>query len=316
VYIETDFAGGNYTINVYDDMGCLGSTTAVILPFVQITDPTVTTNVLVSCNDNDSEIQVGVTATPAAPAPNLEYTATGTDIVYNSTNTNGLFTGLGIGNYIIRVTNLNTNCYVETTHTIADPNIMDVVITKLTDEECLNNGVDDGSFSVAITDYIGDYSYQVYDLADNPVAGFSGTGNTSTPLIISNLVGGGYYVRVTQTDAPYCEQDSNAITILAPDAPVSAIVNQETSVSCSNDQGSLLIDPDGGEGPYTIVLTNTTTSTVYTETNVEAFIFTGLAAGDYTIEVTDAYTCLFTDTITLIRPDPIVPTISATARIN
>lgn len=311
-YIETDFAGGNYTINVYDDMGCLGSTTAVILPFVEISDPTVTTNILVSCNDNDSEIQVDVTSTPAAPVPNLEYTATGTDIVYNSTNTTGLFTGLGIGNYIIRVTNLDTNCYVETTHTIADPNVMEVVITKLSDEECLNNGVDDGSFSVAINNYTGNYSYQVYDLADNPVVGFSGTGNTSTPLIISNLVGGAYYVRITQTDAPFCEKDSNVITILAPDAPVSAIVNQETSVACSNDQGSLLVDPDGGEGPYTIVLTNTTTAQVYTETNVEAFIFTGLAAGDYTIEISDSYSCLYTDTITLIRPDPIVATIAAT----
>jgi len=312
IYIETDFAGGNYTINVYDDMGCLGSATAVILPFVQISDPTVTTNVLVSCNDNDSEIQVDVTVTPAAPAPNLEYTATGTDIVYNSTNATGLFAGLGIGNYIIRVTNLDTNCYVETTHTIDDPNIMEVVITKLTDEECLNNGVDDGSFSVAINNYAGNYSYQVYDLADNPVAGFSGTGNTATPLVISNLVGGAYYVRITQTDAPFCEQDSNVITILAPDAPISATVNQETSVSCSNDQGSLLVDPEGGEGPYTIVLTNTTTSQTYTESNVEAFIFTGLAAGDYTIDITDTYTCLYSDTITLIRPDPIVPNIAAT----
>jgi len=313
VYIETDFAGGNYTINVYDDMGCLGSTTAVIEPFIQISDPTVTTNVLVSCNNNDSEIQVGITATPAAPVPNLEYTATGTDIVYNSTNNSGLFTGLGIGSYIIRVTNLDTSCYVETTHSIADPNVMEVAITKLTDEECLNNGVDEGSFSVAINNYTGNYSYQVFDLADNPVAGFSGAGNTATPLIISNLVGGGYYVRITQTDAPFCEQDSNAITILAPDAPISAIVNQETSVGCANDEGSLLVDPDGGEGPYTIVLTNTTTSQTYTETNVEAFIFTDLAAGDYTIEVTDTYSCLYSDTITLIRPDPILADISATA---
>lgn len=313
IYIETNFAGGNYTINVYDDMGCLGGTTAVILPFVQISDPTITTNADVTCNPgDDSEIQVNVTLTPATPVPSLEYTATGTDIVYNSTNATGLFTGLGVGNYIIRVTNLDTSCYVETTHTIADPNIMEVVITKLTDEECLNNGVDDGSFSVTINNYAVNYSYQVYDLADNPVAGFSGTGNTSTPLIISNLVGGGYYVRITQTDAPFCEQDSNAITILAPDAPITANINQETSVACSNDQGSLLVDPEGGEGPYTIVLTNTTTTQAYTETDVEAFIFTGLAAGDYTIEVTDTYSCLYTDAITLIRPDPIVATIAAT----
>ncbi|MEO9891895.1 T9SS type B sorting domain-containing protein, partial [Aurantibacter sp.] len=314
VYIETNYDGGNYTINAYDDMGCLGSTTAVILPYVEITNATITTTADVTCNPgDDSEIQVDVTITPATATPNLEYEANGTDNAYTATNGTGLFTGLGIGSYIIRVTNLDTNCYIETTHTIADPNIMDVVITKLTDEECLNNGVDDGSFSVTINDYAGTYSYQVFDLDDNAIAGFSGTGNTGTPLIISNLIGGGYYVQITQTAAPFCVQNSNAITILAPDAPITATVNQETSVSCSNDQGSLLVDPEGGEGPYTIVLTNTTTSDSYTETNVEAFIFTALAAGDYTIEISDDFSCIYTDVITLIRPDPIVATIAATA---
>jgi len=316
VYVETNFGGGNYTINVYDDMGCLGSTTAVIQPFVRISDPTITSTADVTCNPgDDSEIQVNVTITPATGTTNLEYTTTGTDNSYSATNATGLFTGLGVGNYVVRVTNLDTSCYVETTHTIMDPNIMDVVITKLTDEECLNNGVDDGSFSVSISDYIGNYNYQVYDLADNPVVGFSGSGDTSTPLIISNLVGGGYYVRITQTDAPFCEQDSNAITILAPDAPVSATVNQETSVGCANNEGSLLVDPEGGEGPYNITLTNTTTAQVYTETNVEAFIFTDLAAGDYTVEISDAYSCLYSDTITLIRPEPIVANIAATTLV-
>src|SRR5690606_21453797 len=38
VYIETDTAGGSYTINVYDSNGCMDSIAATIAPFDQIID--------------------------------------------------------------------------------------------------------------------------------------------------------------------------------------------------------------------------------------------------------------------------------------
>ncbi|MFK7813774.1 MAG: T9SS type B sorting domain-containing protein, partial [Maribacter sp.] len=314
-YIETNYLGGNYSINVYDDMGCIGNTTAIILPFAVISDPTVTITQAVTCDPAIlEEIQVGVTITPASATPNLEYTTTGTNVVYNQTNATGLFTGLGIGNYAISITNLDTGCIVQTTHEILDPDVIRVVATKLTDEECLNNGVDEGSFEIAINNYTGNYSYQLYDNSDNPVAGvgFSGTGNTTTPLIISNLPGGVYYVRIIETDAPFCQDDSNTITILAPEFPVSATVSEQASPSCTDDQGSILVDPEGGVGPYTIVLTNTTTSQTYTETNVEAFIFSGLSGGDFDVTITDAQACPITDTITLLTPDALVATITST----
>jgi len=312
-YTETNFDGGSYTINVYDSNGCFGSTTANIIPFVSISNATVTTLANVTCTPgNDGQIQVGVIINPSTATPNLEYTTTGVNVVYSQTNATGVFGGLGIGNYAITITNLDTNCVVETTYEVLNPDIIDVVATKLTDEECLNNGVDEGSFSVAITDYTGNYSYQVYDDSNNPVAGFSGTGNTSTPLIISNLPGGIYYVRISETDAPFCEEDSNSITIIAPEFPISLTVSEEASPSCTNDQGSILIDPEGGVGPYTITLTNTTTSQTYTETNVSAFIFSGLSGGNFDITVTDAMSCPITDTIILLTPDALLATITST----
>ena len=314
-YTETNLAGGDYTINVYDDNGCIGTTTAVIFPFVTIDNATITTLANITCvPGNDAQMQVNVTITPATATPNLEYTTTGINIVYGQTNATGLFTGLGIGNYSITITNLDTNCVVETTYEVLDPDVIEVVATKLTDEECLNNGVDDGSFGFAINNYTGNYSYQVYDNSNNPVpgAGFSGTGNTATPLIISNLPGGVYYVRITETDAPFCETDSNAITILAPEAPITATVSEQASPSCTNDQGSILVDPEGGTAPYTIVLNNTTTAQTYTQNNVEAYILTGLSGGDYNITITDAMGCSITDTITLLTPDVLVATITST----
>ncbi len=313
VYTETDFAGGTYIINVYDDNGCLGTQTAVILPFVSIGDPTVTVTQDITCSPTIlEEIQVGITVSPVTGTPTLEYTTTGTNVTYNQTNNTGIFTNLLIGNYAITITNIDTGCVVQTTHEVIDPDIIEVVATKLTDEECLNNGVDDGSFSVAITNYTGNYNYQVFDNNDMPIAGLTGTGNTSSPLIFSNLPGGLYYVRITETDVPLCEDDSNIISILAPSAPVSATISEQAGPGCSDDKGSILIDPEGGTAPYDIILTNTTTTQSYTQTNVQAHIFTGLSGGDYDVTITDASNCPISDTITLLTPDALVPTIVAT----
>lgn len=314
-FTETNLLGGDYTITVFDENGCSAVTTAVIVPFVGISDPVVTTTQEAACNPiNNAEIQVSVTVTPASATPNLEYAVNGTDIVYNQTNNTGLFIGLDTGNYIVTITNLTTGCFIETTHAIADPDVIEVVATKLTDEECLNNGVDDGSIRIDINNYTGGYDYQLFDINNNPIGGVL-SGNTATTLILPNLPGGGYYVRVTETDlgSSRCTADSNAVTIIAPTDPITFSVSEEASVSCSNDQGIILIDPTGGNGPYDIVLTNTTTGQPpYVENGVEAAQFTGLSAGNYTITVTDSYSCVETAAITLVRPDDFTPTISTT----
>mgnify|MGYP000085443328 FL=1 len=321
IYVESNYAGGVYEITAFDENGCASPVvTETINPFTEITDPIITDVAPVTCNPgNDAQIQVNLTINPITAIPNLNYVINGINVAYTDNNATGLFTGLGAGNYSITITNVDTGCTIDTVHTIEEPVEMQVVATKLTDEECLNNGVDDGSFGVAITDYVGAYSYQVFDANNNPIVGQSGNGNTATALPpITGLPGGSYYVSVTQTEAPFCIENSNVITIIAPEAPISAVVGIESSVSCSNDQGSILVNPEGGNGPYTITLTNTTTGQApYVQTNVSAFIFTGLSAGDFDIIVEDSFGCIYTNTgnITLVRPDDIVATATASTLV-
>lgn len=315
-YIETNYAGGVYEITAFDDNGCASPVvTETIAPFIEISDAIVTTVTELTCNPGtDASIQVGVTVNPSTATPNLEYVLNGMNVTYTSTNTNGLFSGLVAGNYSVTVTNLDTNCVIETVHTIDVPELMQVTAIKLTDEECLNNGVDDGSFSVGITNYTGTYDYQVFDNANNAIAGQAGNGDTATALTpITGLPGGVYYVRITQTQAPFCAENSNVITVLAPSAAIAVAPVEVLGVSCSNDQGSISVIPTGGEAPYTIDWINTTTGQSGTQTNVSAFIFSGLAAGDYTFTVTDAFSCSETAAITLVRPEDISATIAATA---
>src|SRR5690606_5275253 len=123
--------------------------------------------------------------------------------------------------------------------------------------ECLNNGVPDGSFSVEIKNYVGTYDYQVFRSDGTPVgAGFSGTDeHTDSGLLeISGLPGGTYYVVITGTEHPFCVDESTRVTINAPEAPISAVVTEASNVSCDNDSGSILVEPSGGKGPYTITI--------------------------------------------------------------
>ncbi|WP_299163322.1 hypothetical protein, partial [uncultured Tenacibaculum sp.] len=49
VYTSTNEAGGNYTINVYDDKGCLGTIGATIQPFEKLIDATITVTKAIDC---------------------------------------------------------------------------------------------------------------------------------------------------------------------------------------------------------------------------------------------------------------------------
>lgn len=319
VFVTTVATGGNFDVFVYDDNGCRNpvATNVDINPFIAISDPTVNTTAAVTCNPGaDAQIQVLFSTTPATATINASYTVTGINVTYTDTNNTGLFTGLEAGNYSVEITNLDTGCVLNTVHSIEPPEPMDVLATKLTDEECLNNGIDDGSFEISVANYLGNFDYALFDVSNTPIPGYTGSSNTGLASpIFANLPGGSYYVRVTQTQAPFCVENSNVVTINVPDAPISVAVSEETSVSCTNDQGSLLVSASGGEGPYTIVLNNTTTGQTYTQNNIFAHLFTGLSAGDFTITVTDTYGCDMTNAISLIRPDAIVAALTASALV-
>ncbi|QWX83631.1 T9SS type B sorting domain-containing protein [Cellulophaga sp. HaHaR_3_176] len=311
-YTETNLAGGNYSVTVYDSNNCSEIVTTSIIPFVGITTPTVNVDNDITCNGNDEDITVGVTITPVSATPNLEYTITSTN-GYNQTRTSTSasesFTALGLGNYVITITNTDTGCFVRTIHEITDPKEIEVTAVKATDEECLNDGVNGGSFNVTINGYSGGYDYQVFR-SDGTIYSPIQSGNTSTPLVVDDLPGGSYYVEITETDAnsTFCSDNSNAVTIIAPEFAITALINEQSNVTCSNNKGGILVDPSGGKGPYTITIASATQT--FTESNVQAFIFKDLSAGTFNVTVTDALGCVFTDSQVLIEPTPIDATIS------
>ncbi|GAB4509200.1 MAG: hypothetical protein Tsb004_09500 [Allomuricauda sp.] len=229
-----------------------------------------------------------------------------------STTTTATFDLTQPGSYTFRATNNNTGCYVETTHTIAPYDTIDVVATATSPAICFG---DAGTIEINVSGYVGAYYYEVFH-ANGTTTGVTGIGNTSTnpfqiPDPTAALVGGNYYVEVVGTNAPFCPAVSGTITIVSPSSALDYTPQEVANVTCTNDQGEILIAPTGGYAPYDIVLTNTTTSQVYTMNNVASYVFTGLSAGDYTVSVTDNGGCTEDRTITLIEPTPITADIDA-----
>ncbi|MGI9546168.1 MAG: T9SS type B sorting domain-containing protein, partial [Flavobacteriaceae bacterium] len=302
----------NITVYIADANGCT-TTDAVTIEPINVFTAVVTQDVAISCVGPE-EVTITVTD-DGNPANNytFELLPIGNPngvLTATPTNVTAEFDLTAPGTYTFRITDTNTGCYFDTApYTIAPYDLIDVVAVATAPVVCF--GDTNGALEIDVTGYNGPYSYEVFTDA-GVSTGITGLGDTATnPFTISGLSGGNYFVRVTETNNPLCVEDSNIITIISPDMPLAAVVNPVANVTCTNDQGEILVDPSGGFTPYDIVLTNTTTTQVYTANGVTSFIFGGLSAGNFTVDITDANGCVINDVEILIQPTPITADITA-----
>ena len=310
VYTEADLSGGSYTINVYDDNGCFGSTTTSIQPFIELDTLDITVDNAITCT-NDEDITVSVTSIGGTPT-NLQYTVEDVDgastgTVYSQTNPTGIFTSLPIANYLITVVNLDTGCSLQTTHYVNDPNTFDLTIDNVVDVTCFSDS--DGRVDVTFIDRVptpidesGAFSYNISDVLGNPVT--SGTVANAGPTTISGLVAGTYTITANLTNTPFCTISKN-FTITAPTAAL-AITETHTEITCvtGNNDGSISASASGGwPGDYEYQLELTAGPVISPYSDV--YDFTALTAGNYTISVRDSQGCVASTNVVLVIPIPI-----------
>ncbi len=157
-------------------------------------------------------------------------------------NTTTEFSLTAVGSYTFRVTDTATGCYVDTaTYQIAPYDLIEVTAVAVDPVICFGDG--NGSLEINITGYSGAYDYQVYDSANIPVGAVVSTDTSVNPRLISGLDGGNYYVRVTETAVPFCNDDTNMVTILSPDMPLTELTSVLAEVECTNDQGEISVMP-------------------------------------------------------------------------
>ena len=219
-----------------------------------------TTKVDVTCNaDADGEIDATVIGGTAPYGFVWDNGATTEDLA-----------DLAPGTYVLTVTDAR-GCEATATVEIVEPDALEVTLTVV-QPVCAEDG---GTLTADITGGTPAYSFDW---------GTEGRPNEQT---ISNLPGGTYAVNVV--DAGGCTASATA-TIETVDTLVLGVVGVDATCP-GEDDGSATVTIAGGEPGYAIEWSDPAAQTTATAT--------GLAAGTYTVAVTDARGCLKTEEVVI-----------------
>jgi gliding motility-associated-like protein len=283
----TGLAPGTYSVTATDANGC------VKIEFVTITEPSAitlsTSNTPTNC--------AGVADGTASVTP----TGGNTPFSYNwdsaPSQTTATATGLAAGSYNVTVTD-NSGCTVSESVTVTEPSAVSVTAATSLAISC--GGASDGEATA--TGLGGDGGPYNYIWSTSP------TQNTATA---TGLSVGSY--TVTATDGNGCEAITT-ITLTEP-SPVSVTTavssnynGQDISCNGASDGEAIATGSGGDGGPY-----NYQWSTSPAQNTAIAI---GLAAGTYTVTLSDGNGCSVTDNITLNEPTDITVSTSVTSDYN
>ena len=260
----TGLAPGTYTVTVTDANACTGTKSFTINQPTAL-NTTAGSKTDVSCNGGGNGTAT-VAPTGGTPAYTYSWAPSG--------GTAATATGLSAGTYTVTVTDANA-CTGTKSFTITQPTALNTTAGSKTDVSC--NGGANGTATVAPTGGTPGYTYSW--------APSGGTAATATGL------SAGTYT-VTVTDANACT-NTKSFTITQPTA-LNTTAGSKTDVSCNGGaNGTATVAPTGGTPGYTYswAPSGGTTATA-----------TGLAAGTYTVTVTDANNCQATKSFTINEP--------------
>ena len=189
---------------------------------------------------------------------------------------------LAAGNYVVTVTD-NNGCTITVGVLVSQPSApLQVSATSQTNVNCFGTG--SGSASVNGIGGTAGYTYN--------------WSNSATTGTASNLTAGTY--TVTVTDAAGC-QSTSSVSIVQPFASLSNNV-VTTNTACGISNGSVSLSPAGGTATYAFNWSN----------GGSGQSATGLAAGTYTITITDVKGCTLVSTVNVNASQG--PTVNSTAQ--
>lgn len=270
VFTASALAVGAYSITVTDANGCS----------VQLTEN-------VSAAANPVDLQLGSVSGVLCAGGNtgsISLNAINGSAPYNFTllgnsNSTGNFSNLQGGTYMAYVSD-QIGCIDSLQVIVPDLN-PPLLITTLNWQNVSCFGGNDGSFSLQATGGLAPYQFQI------------NAGAPSANTLYSNLTAGHYVVLLT--DALGCSSDTTLL-IAEPSAGISITALQVNDPLCAGDNnGSIEVNAMGGNGsPYQFVW-NTTPA-------FNGNLLQNLAAGTYTVTVSDVNNCTAQSSFQLSDP--------------
>lgn len=270
-------SAGSYSYTVTDGAGCSTTVTGSVTQPTAIV-PSIVNQTNVMCNGaSTGSVTIGATGGSGSYTYDIGGGAQGS----------GSFTGLAAGSYTVTVADASDATCTETINvTITEPTALTATITPVA-VDC--NGDCDGQATVSPGGGSGSYTYAW----DN--TSFDNTATTS-----ANLCSGTYNVTVADAAAPTCTVTAS-VTVTEP--TVITLSESSTPANCGATDGSATVTASGGTGIFTDYNWSPAPGGGQGTANA-----TGLAAGSYTVVVTDDNNC--TNTITVVVSNNSAPTIS------
>jgi len=196
------------------------------------------------------------------------------------------FSNLLAGSYTITVKDAN-NCLTTNTITVNNVGAPTVTLTAQTPVTCF--GLSTGTASFSATGGAGGFTYTL------------NTGSSNLTGNFTNLAQGSY--TVTVVDAAACPA-TQTVTIVQPTALSGSIVSQTNPLCNGGTNGSLNVTGLNATPGYTYSLNGGASQA--------SGSFGSLAAGGYTVTVTDSRGCTFPVPVTLSQPTPVAVVMSST----
>lgn len=258
-----NLSAGTYTLTVTDSLGCTDNSSITLSePALFTVNASSTSPLCVGQNSGSISALVG--------GGNAAFDYTWTPGNFNTPNVSGL----GIGTYIVNVTDTN-GCAASDTVTIIDPPIITAVLQSDSSDCAINNG----SAIVTPSGGSGTYTYT-----------WAPTGGSDS---IATGLGAGIYT-ISIVDGNGCNFDT---TVNVPStSTLSASVSVNSPLCNGDTNGSAVINLAGSNGPPTYTWSPNVSSS-NTALN--------LAAGNYACLIEDSSGCTFNVSININQPDSV-----------
>jgi gliding motility-associated-like protein len=267
---------GSYTVTVTDDNGCISTATVTLTQNPAITATQSQVNVL--CNGSCTGV-----ATVVASGGTGTYTYTWTP----SGGTGASATSLCAGTYSCIISS-PAGCSITQPFSITEPPALTTTSSQV---NVLCNGANTGSATVTPAGGVGPYTYSW------------NTSPAQTNATATALVAGSYTCIVT--DANLC---STSVTFTITQPPALTATTTFVQSTCGNANGTATVTIGGGVPLYGI-----SWNTIPVQTTPTA---TGLAAGTYTVTITDANSCTITATVTVPNAGSPAATITSSTNVS